>query len=89
MGEDFRMQITREDIQEAIAALEQEEVHAFGPSTTTIFLKAGGDTRLRQSSALLRDACLAARSVLKSFREAKSHGRFDCCATAASTSSRN
>src|SRR5262249_37737352 len=33
MDEGLRAQITREDIQEAIAALEQGESHPFGPST--------------------------------------------------------
>jgi Protein of unknown function DUF262 len=41
MSEHFRTQITREDIQEAIAALEQGEVHAFGPSTFYDILEAG------------------------------------------------
>jgi hypothetical protein len=54
------------------------------PSTT--FLKAAGDTLLNQLSALLRAACSAAHSVLMSFREARSPGRFDCSATEASTS---
>src|SRR5215469_10398044 len=33
MDEDIRHQITREDILEAIAALDRGEPHAFGPST--------------------------------------------------------
>jgi hypothetical protein len=33
MAKDFRGQITREDIEEAIAALDRGEPHAFGPST--------------------------------------------------------
>ena len=33
MDEDIRDQITREDILEAIAALNRGEPHAFGPST--------------------------------------------------------
>jgi hypothetical protein len=41
MSEDFRAEITREDIQEAIAALEQGEVHAFGPSTFYDILEGG------------------------------------------------
>ena len=41
MVEDFRAQITREDIQEAIAALERGEVHAFGPSISYDILEGG------------------------------------------------
>src|SRR5438128_1747262 len=41
MDEDLRAQITREDIQEAIAALEQGEVHAFGPSIFYDLLEGG------------------------------------------------
>jgi hypothetical protein len=41
MSEDFRAQITREDIQEAIAALEQGEIHSFGPSTFYDLLEGG------------------------------------------------
>src|SRR5829696_8663431 len=33
MAEDIRAQITREDILEAIAALNRGEAHSFGPST--------------------------------------------------------
>ncbi len=33
MDEDIRDQITREDILDAIAALDRGEAHAFGPST--------------------------------------------------------
>jgi len=33
MNKDLREQITREDLEEAIAALERGEPHAFGPST--------------------------------------------------------
>jgi hypothetical protein len=83
MNEDFRAQITREEIQEAIAALEQGEVHAFGFTT---FLMTAGDTLLKQSSALLCAACLAVHSVLMSFREARGPGHFDCSGTTASTS---
>jgi hypothetical protein len=41
MAEDFRAQITREDIEEAIAALDRGEPHAFGPSTFYDLLEAG------------------------------------------------
>jgi hypothetical protein len=41
MSEDFRGQITREDIQEAIAALERGEIHAFGPSIFYDLLESG------------------------------------------------
>jgi hypothetical protein len=41
MNEDFRAQITREDIQEAIAALEQGEGYAFGPSMFYDVLEGG------------------------------------------------
>ncbi len=41
MVEDFRTQITREDIQEAIAALERGEVHEFGPSIFYDILEGG------------------------------------------------
>src|SRR3954451_13442713 len=41
MSEDFRAQITREDIQEAIGMLEHGEVHAFGPSTFYDLLEQG------------------------------------------------
>ena len=41
MDEDFRALITREDIQAAIAALEQGEAHAFGPSTFYDILEGG------------------------------------------------
>jgi len=39
--EDFRAQITREDIQEAMATLEQGEGHAFGPSIFYDILEGG------------------------------------------------
>ena len=41
MSEDFRAQITREDVQEAIAALEQGEIHTFGPSIFYDLLEGG------------------------------------------------
>ena len=41
MSENFSAQITREDIQEAIGALEQGELHAFGPSTFYDLLEGG------------------------------------------------
>jgi hypothetical protein len=41
MGEDPRRQITREDIEEAIAALDRGEAHAFGPSTFYDLLVSG------------------------------------------------
>jgi hypothetical protein len=41
MAEDFRAQITREDIEEAIAALDRGEPHAFGPSTFYDLLEGG------------------------------------------------
>jgi Protein of unknown function DUF262 len=41
MDEDFKALITREDIQAAIAALEQGEAHAFGPSTFYDILEGG------------------------------------------------
>src|SRR6516165_5046160 len=41
MAEDFRAQITRDDIEEAIAALERGEVHAFGPSIFYEVLEGG------------------------------------------------
>jgi hypothetical protein len=58
MSEDFRAQITREDIQEAIAALEQGEVHAFGPSTFYDALE--GDRRYPPKAVV----GLAARRVI-------------------------
>jgi hypothetical protein len=33
MSDDFRSRITREDIEQALAALDRGESHAFGPST--------------------------------------------------------
>jgi hypothetical protein len=53
---------------------------------STTFLKAAGDTLLKQSSALLHAGRLAEHSALMSFREARSPGHFDCSATEASTS---
>lgn len=41
MSEDFRAQITREDIQEAITLLDRGEVHGFGPSIFYDVLEAG------------------------------------------------
>jgi hypothetical protein len=41
MTEDIRRQLTREDIEEAIAALDRGEPHAFGPSTFYDLLVAG------------------------------------------------
>lgn len=41
MSDDFRAQITREDILEAIKALDRGEVHVFGPSTFYDVLEAG------------------------------------------------
>jgi Protein of unknown function DUF262 len=41
MSEDFRGQITREDVEEAIAALEQGEIHSFGPSIFYDLLEGG------------------------------------------------
>src|SRR5215472_8115461 len=58
MFEDFRAQITREDLQEAIAALEQREAHAFGPSIFYDVLE--GDRRYPPKAAV----GLAARRVL-------------------------
>ena len=86
MAEDFRAQITRDDIEKAIAALERGEVHAFAPSIFYDVLE--GDRRYppKQSSDLLRAARSAAHSGLMSFREARSPGRSDCFATEASMS---
>jgi len=58
MSEDFRAQITREDIQEAIAALERGETHAFGPSIFYDLLE--GDRRYPPKAVV----GLAARRVL-------------------------
>jgi hypothetical protein len=58
MFEDFRAQITREDLQEAIAALEQGEAHAFGPSIFYDVLE--GDRRYPPKAVV----GLAARRVL-------------------------
>jgi 5-methylcytosine-specific restriction enzyme A len=41
MAEDFRAEITREDIEKAITALDRGEPHAFGPSTLYDLLEAG------------------------------------------------
>jgi hypothetical protein len=41
MAEDIRRQLTREDMEEAIAALDRGEPHAFGPSTFYDLLVAG------------------------------------------------
>jgi len=58
MAEDFRAQITRDDIEKAIAALERGEVHAFGPSIFNDVLE--GDRRY-PPKAVVR---LAARRAL-------------------------
>src|SRR4051794_27715226 len=58
MSEDFRAQITREDIQDAIAALEQGEAHTFGAS---IFYDLLEDGRRYPPKAVVG---LAARRVL-------------------------
>jgi len=58
MNESFKGQITREDIQEAITALEQGEGHAFGPSTFYDVLE--GDRRYPPKAVV----GLAARRVL-------------------------
>ena len=86
MSENFSAQITREDIQEAIGALEQGELHAFGPSTFYDVLEGHRRYPLKQSSALLRGGCSAAHSAPTSFPEVRSPGPFDCFATEASTS---
>jgi hypothetical protein len=41
MTDDFRAQITREDIEEALAALDRGESHSFGPSTFYDLLERG------------------------------------------------
>ena len=41
MADDFRARITREDIEDAIAALDRGEPHAFGPSTFYDLVEAG------------------------------------------------
>ena len=67
MAEDLRRQITREDIEEAIAALDRGEAHAFGPSTFYDLLISGRRTRRRRSSAWLHGERLAAHSAPTSF----------------------
>ena len=87
MGEDPRRQITREDIEEAIAALDRGEAHAFGPSTFYDLLVAGqDDTRRKRSSASLRADRLAAHSAPTSFLEVRNPGRFVCFASEVLTS---
>jgi hypothetical protein len=67
MAEDFRAQITREDILEAIAALDRGESHAFGPSTFYDSLEGGRRYPPKAVVSLLPDERLAAHSDLTSF----------------------
>jgi hypothetical protein len=53
MSEDFRGQITREDVEEAIAALEQGRSTRLVRRFSTTFLKAAGDIRRLQTLRLL------------------------------------
>ena len=89
MIKDLREQISREDIEEAIAALERGELHAFGPSTFYDLLIEDSDIRRKQSSALLPAERLAAHSALMNFLEVRNPGRFVCFASEVSMSWRS
>ena len=63
-------QITREDVQEAIQHWNGEKAMHLVHLSSTMFLKAAGNTLLKELSALLRAGCLAKHFALMSFREA-------------------
>ena len=86
MAEDLRRQITREDIEEAIAALDRGEAHAFGPSTFYDLLISGRRYPPKAVVGLAARRALGRALRPDEFSGGRNLGRFVCFASEVLTS---
>jgi len=86
MTDDFRAQITREDIKEALAALDRGESHGFDRPSFTTCWRAESHTHRRQYSGSPHAARWGAHCALMSFLEVRIPGPSAYCGISVSRS---